>query len=474
MRKPFRFLPPIVLSMLVGLLTASVAQADVRLAKIFGSQMVLQRDIPAPIWGWADPGEEVTVTIGDTKAAATADAEGKWSVKLPAMAAGEPRVITVAGKNTITLEDVLVGEVWVCSGQSNMAMSVGSSNNAQEEIAAADYPAIRLFTVGRKPAESPLDDCSGAWTACSPQSVAGFSAVGYFFGRKLHQELDVPIGLVNCSWGGTIAEAWTSHEALTGEPDFEPILERGAEFKPGNPNQASNLFDGMLHPIIPLGIRGAIWYQGESNCARAKQYRKLFPTMISDWRNQWGQGDFPFLFVQLAPFRYGHDPAFLAELWEAQLSTLSLPNTGMAVITDIANLTDIHPKNKQDVGLRLALWALGETYGQDIVYSGPLYDSMSVEDSKVCLRMKHVGGGLVARGGPLTHFTIAGQDGAFQEATAVIDGDAIVVSAAGVDKPLAVRFGWSQEAEPNLFNAEGLPASPFRTDDLPMLTEGNL
>ena len=505
MKNRFRFLRPIVLTMFVGLLLAPIAQADVRLPKILGSHMVLQRDMPAPIWGWADPGEEVTVSVEHSslycqvataadadgkrgeevtvsvehsslyfQVATVADADGKWSVKLPAMAAGEPRMITVAGKNTITLDDVLIGEVWVCSGQSNMQWSIGASDNPQEEIPAADYPGIRLFTVERVAAEAPADDCNGSWTACSPQTAPHFSAVGYFFGRKLHKELDVPVGLVSCNWGGTIAEAWTSHEALTADADFAPILERGATFAPGNPNQASNLYDGMLHPIIPLAIRGAIWYQGESNCARAQQYKKLFPAMITDWRNQWGQGDFPFLFVQLAPFRYGHNPAFLAELWEAQLSALSLPNTGMAVTTDITNLTDIHPKNKQDVGLRLALWALAETHGEDIVCSGPLYDSMSVEGAKIRLKMKHVGGGLVARDGPLTHFTIAGSDGDFQEATAVIDGDTIVVSAAGVDSPTAVRFGWHQEAEPNLFNAAGLPASPFRTDDLPMLTEGNL
>ncbi len=454
---------------------ATAAWADVRLPKVIGSQMVLQRDMAVPIWGWADPGEKVTVTMGDCKVEAAACEKGMWSVKLAAMKAGGPHKITVAGKNTITLEDVLVGEVWVCSGQSNMQWSVQASNNPAEEIAAAEYPKMRLFTVARKVAEKPLDDCQGNWTACTPETVPAFTAVGYFFGRALHKEVGVPIGLINTSWGGTLAEAWTSNEGLLVDDDFKPILERAAVFNPKTPNQASNLYNGMLKPLIPFGIRGAIWYQGESNVSRAKQYRKLFPAMITDWRKNWGQGDFPFLYVQLAPFRYGNqDPANCAELWEAQLATLALPNTGMAVTTDISNIKDIHPKNKQDVGKRLAIWALANTYGEKIVYSGPLYKSMSVDSKKVCLKFDHVGGGLVAKGGPLTHFTVAGADRKFVPATASIEGDTIVVFSDQVAKPVAVRFAWRDDAEPNFFNAEGLPASPFRTDDFEMVTAGKL
>jgi len=457
------------------LLVVAPAGADVRLPKIIGDHMVLQQGMPVPIWGWADAAESVTVTLGESKAATTADADGKWMVKLDAAQAGGPCQMTVQGNNTITLDDILVGEVWVCSGQSNMQWSVSGSANPQVEIAAADYPKIRLFTVARKVAEKPLDDCEGSWVACSPQTVPGFSAVAYFFGRYLHKELDVPVGLINTSWGGTIAEAWTSHEGLLGEPDFEPILQRAAQFDPNTPNQASNLYNAMIQPLIPFGIRGAIWYQGESNCSRAKQYRKLFPAMITDWRTHWGQGDFPFLFVQLAPFRYGGlDPRCLAELWEAQRLTLSLPNTGMAVTTDIGNVADIHPKNKQDVGRRLALWALAITHGKDLVYSGPLYESMAVEGDKIRVRFKHVGGGLVAgEGKPLAEFTIAGADGQFVPADAVIDGDSIVVHSDQVTAPVAVRFAWRDDAAPNLFNQEGLPASPFRTDDFEMVTAGS-
>jgi len=437
--------------------------------------MVLQQKMPVPIWGWADPGEKVTVTLGDAKATATAGQDGKWMVKLEPMAAGGPHAMTVAGANTIALKDVLVGEVWVCSGQSNMQMSVRASNDAEKEIAAADYPNIRLFTVARKIAEQPVDDCQGSWVACSPETVPNFSAVGYFFGRKLHKDLDVPVGLINSSWGGTLAEAWTSHEGLLVDDDFKPILQRAEKFEPKNPNQASNLYDGMLHPLIPFAIRGAIWYQGESNVSRAAQYAKLFPAMIADWRKHWGEGDFPFLYVQLAPYRYGNqDPRNCAELWEAQLKTLSVPNTGMAVITDIGNVKNIHPRNKQDVGKRLALWALANTYGKDVVYSGPLYESMKVEGNKIRLQFKHVDGGLVARGGKLTNFTIAGKDGEFVPAEAEIDGESIVVHSSAVDRPVAVRFGWRDDAEPNLFNKAGLPASPFRADNFPMATAGRL
>jgi sialate O-acetylesterase len=355
-----------------------------------------------------------------------------------------------------------------------MQWPVSRSDNAQQEIAAAKYPKIRLFTVAHKISETPLDDCEGAWVECSPETVGGLSAVAYFFGRHLHKELGVPVGLINSSWGGTICEAWTSREALQADEDFKPILDRGKQFNPKNPNQPSVLFNAMIHPILPFVIRGALWYQGESNVGRAAQYKKLFPTMIQDWRKRWQIGDFPFYYVQLAPFRYRNaQPECLPELWEAQLQTLRLPNTGMAVITDIGNIKDIHPTNKQEVGRRLALWALAKIHGKQVVYSGPLYDGYTVEGNKIRIKFQHADDGLVCKGDRLTHFTIAGEDKKFVPAEAVIDGSTVVVSSPQVDKPVAVRFGWLDTAEPNLFNKAGLPASPFRTDNFPMVTEGN-
>ncbi|MEQ8790357.1 MAG: sialate O-acetylesterase [Pirellulaceae bacterium] len=466
---------------LVALLAVS-ARAEVRLPKVLSSHMVVQQEQPIAVWGWADAGEEVTVVMGDAARATKAGDDGSWSVQLPARkASSKPAKITIKGENEIVLEDVLVGEVWVCSGQSNMQWSVRQANNPDEEIANAKHPNIRLFTVARNPAETPQSDCVGAnqgsWDACSPQTVGGFSAVGYFFGRELSENLDVPIGLINSSWGGTICEAWTSDEKLHTDDDFQPILERSATFKPGQPNQASVLFNGMIQPLLPLSIRGAIWYQGESNVGRAAQYAKLFPAMIEDWREQFRQADMPFVFVQLAPYRYGrNDPALLAEQWESQLKTVrKLDNVGMAVTTDIGNTKDIHPKNKQEVGRRLALWALANTYGKkDLAYSGPLYKSSKVEGGKIRITFDYASGGLVAEGGgPLTHFTIAGENGEFVEATAEIDGEEVVVSSDKVAKPVAVRFAWSDTAEPNLFNKVGLPASPFRTDDFKLLTADN-
>jgi sialate O-acetylesterase len=468
---------------------AAPAWADVKLPKLFGDHMVLQQRTDAPVWGWADAGEEVTVTLGDVKAQATAGSDGKWQVKLATPSAGGPFRLNVKGKNSITLVDVMVGEVWIASGQSNMEWSVRQSANAAEETRQADLPLIRMIKVGRNPTDKPQDDFKfvengstlSGWAVCRAETVPSFSAVGYFFARKLSAELNVPVGIISSNWGGTIAEAWTSRETLESDREwYGPILERGKEFKAGNPNQPSVLYNSMIKPLVPYAIRGAIWYQGESNVGRAEQYAKLFPAMIADWRGSFGQGDFPFLFVQLAPYQYGRQQGTqntgqLAELWEAQLKTLSAsPNTGMAVTTDIATVGNIHPPNKQDVGLRLALWALGTTYGKsDLVYSGPLYESMAVEDNKIRVKFKHAGGGLSAHGDkPPSHFTIAGDDQKFVPATAQIDGETIVVSSPDVAKPVAVRFGWEDTAEPNLFNKAGLPASPFRTDSFPMVTAG--
>jgi len=471
------------------LAACGAAQADVRLPAVFGDHMVLQQQTEAAVWGWAEAGEEVTVTLGEAKATTKAGDDGKWMTKIATPAAGGPHELVVKGKNEVKLTDVLVGEVWIASGQSNMEWPVMRSTNAADEIKAADHPQIRMIKVGRNPSDKLLDDfkfvpnpagATSGWAVCTPETVPNFSAVGYFFARKLNQELGVPVGIVSSNWGGTIAEAWTSRETLESDPEwFGPILERGQVFKPDNPNQPSVLYNSMLKPLVPYAIRGAIWYQGESNVGRAEQYAKLFPAMIADWRKSFGQGDFPFLFVQLAPYMYDRqnkkNTGQLAELWEAQLKTLTAsPNTGMSVTTDIATITDIHPPNKQDVGLRLALWALGTTYGKsDLVYSGPLYDSMAIEDARIRIKFKHTGGGLVAPSEkPLTHFQIAGEDQKFVPSKAEIDGETIVVSSPEVPKPAAVRFAWEDTAEPNLFNKAGLPASPFRTDSFPMVTAG--
>ena len=636
-----------------------------RVAAIFGDNMVLQRDVPIPVWGTAKAGEAVTVTLAGQNARAVTGADGRWQVTLPAQPAGGPLEMTISGETTRVLRNVLLGDVWVCSGQSNMEFSVGGVFNAEAEIAAADYPAMRLFTIQKHTAYAPETDLpeDSYWLACTPDSIPSFSAVGYFFGRELQRELGVPIGLINTSWGGTVAETWTSREALLAEPvlqdmvtmydraiahieqlnedyqqakikwsdgvipqdpgntgwaqgwadpatdasEWERMLlpggwqaqglnfsgvfwfrkevevpaawagkaltlsigacdksdvtyfnnvevgglsidERGdawcvqrvytvpgelvragknviavrvfsniyqggmigpatamrltlageqdgtiislkgewtyriehnfglvatpfggppAPPGPDNPNWPTLLYNGMIAPMLPYAIRGAIWYQGESNAGRGEEYRVLFPTMISDWRHRFGVGDFPFLFVQLAnymeaPVEPGDCP--WAELREAQMQTLSLPNTGMAVTIDIGAADDIHPRNKQDVGRRLALSALANTFGRtDIVYSGPLYDHMTVEGGTIRLHFTHAGG-LNCVGDKLAGFAIAGADRKFVWADAVIDGDTVVVSSPAVSQPVAVRYGWDNNPPCNLYNVANLPASPFRTD----------
>lgn len=465
----------VVLALVLPIALTSIARADVKLPRIFGDGMVLQQQAQVAVWGWADKGEDVSVSLGGASIAGKADDSGRWSVKLQTPAAGGPHELRIKGKNELVLKDVLVGEVWICSGQSNMEWTVAISLLPEVERETAYHPQIRMIKVSHNPAEKPVDDIQGNWQVCSPQTVSNFSAVGYFFARHLQLELGVPVGMINTSWGGTLCEAWTSREKLAADEAFSEILKRAEKFQPGNPNQAAVLFNGMLHPLVPFGIRGAIWYQGESNVSRAAQYHKLFPAMITDWRARFGQGDFPFLFVQIAPFNYGGENVTLPELWDAQLKTLALPNTGMCVTTDITDLRDIHPKNKQDVGRRLALWALARTYGKtDRAHSGPLYESMQVDGGKIRVKFKHAQSGLVARGakdGKLSHFRIAGEDQKFVDAQAVIDGQTVVVSSEQVANPIAVRFAWHGLAEPNFFNGAGLPASPFRSDDFPLATK---
>jgi sialate O-acetylesterase len=649
---------------MIVLMSSVFALAEVKLPAILGDHMVLQRDAKVRIWGFAAPGEKVSVHFRKQQAVTQADAKGNWAVLLKPMRAGGPDNLTVIGKNTITLKDILVGEVWVCSGQSNMQYPVCASADSAKETAAANYPQIRLFTVTCASSAKPLNEVSGSWTTCTPQTVPGFSAVAYYFGRGIHKYLNIPIGLINASWGGTNAETWTPREgfamypalksfsdlleladknmaaatqkylekysewakathkddpgnmgfkngwatidantkdwqtielpgsidALNGSTDFEGIawvrkeftlppvyagknleLQAGCiddfdttyfngvqvgkmdrdsfyayqtprvykipgslvktgknvvairivddlffggihaadiclvptgknvppavsikgpwkvnvelQFQPvhrelakpqppdtsGAPNTPTTLYNAMIHPLTPFAIRGAIWYQGENNAGKGYEYRSLFPALIQGWRKAWDEGDFPFYFVQLANFmavKPEPSESGWAELREAQFLTLKLNNTGMAVIIDIGDAGDIHPKNKQDVGKRLAQWALAKTYGQKkVVFSGPLYKSMKVKGDKIQIEFDCVGGGLVAKGDNLTGFAIAGTDRKFVWAQAKIEGDRVIVWSDKVGKPVAVRYAWADNPVCNLYNKADLPACPFRTDE---------
>ncbi len=497
-----------------AIVICQAAHADVWLPSIFSDNMLLQRGVAVPVWGKANPGEEVTVTLGGRRATATADQNGRWMVRIGPFEAGGPLQLTAAGENTVTFENVLVGDVWVCSGQSNMQWAVRQASCPDAEIGQANFPKIRLFSVKRTVADNPQEDCVGNWVECTAWTVADFSAVGYFFGWELHKALGgLPIGLIHTSWGGTPSEAWTSLPTLQAGPEIKPFLDywkdriadseaqmaeyerkitewnkateearnRGEQppIQPQrptdertSPNRPANLYNAMIAPLVPYAIRGAIWYQGESNASRAYQYRTLFPLLIDDWRRAWGQGDFPFLFVQLANFRNGWtDPRSWAELREAQLMALSLPSTGMAVAIDIGETYDIHPKNKQEVGRRLALAAQAIAYGQDVVYSGPIYDSIIIEGEKIRLRFKHLDGGLVAKGEPLKGFVTAGENRRFVWADARIEGDTVLVRSDAIEYPVAVRYAWWDDPQGcNLYNQAGLPASPFRSDTWPGVT----
>lgn len=463
---------------IVVLLAAGILPAQIRLPAFISSHMVLQQKFDAPLWGWSDPGEKVRVRVSwnDESYRVRADENGKWMVRVPTPAAGGPYTVTI---DDSLLSDVMIGEVWICSGQSNMQWPLSQTVNAEEEIAAADHPDIRLFYAARAFSPEPLHDVYGAWSACTPRSAETFSAVAYYFGKELYQELNVPIGLIHTSWGGTPAEAWTRNDVLKAHADLRIYLDRfarkvaatGPGILPRNQNSPSSLYNAMLHPFIPYGIQGAIWYQGEANRLDAGIYETLFPAMIENWRQDWGEGDFPFYFVQLAPYSYA-TPLVGAALRDAQRKSLRVANTGMAVTMDIGNPDNIHPRNKQDVGKRLAFWALAHTYGRSsLVFSGPLYRSLKKEKNRIRLFFDHTGGGLVASGGDLTDFEIAGNDREFIPAEARIDGSSIIVLSDSVQDPLAVRYAFHNADEPNLFNAEGLPASSFRTDNWPIVTD---
>jgi sialate O-acetylesterase len=450
------------------------ASADVKLPKVIASGTVLQQGQEIPIWGTADVGEAVTVAVGNNSASTRADAAGKWSVRLRPMKAGGPHELMIEGKNRIRLTDVLIGEVWVASGQSNMeyTMKTWAYYNGKDEIATANDPELRLLHVRKRPSVIPREvEIDREWSKCSPDSLPDFSAVAYFFGRHLRQELKVPIGLIATSCGASGIEPWTPIAGFESVGTLKSLADsvRAEQAHPAGiqptAGSASHLYNGMDHALVPFGIRGVIWYQGESNLGSA--YESLMHALINGWRIVWGQGEFPVYYVQLAPYRYRpSDPMFLLpRMWEAQTRVLAMKNTGMVVTTDLAKLDDVHPPKKHEVGRRLALCALAKTYGKsNVVYSGPLYRSMNVEGDKIRIEFDHVDGGLKSRDGkPLTWFTIAGQDGVFLNATATIDGNCVIVHSEKIHSPAAVRFGWDQLAEPNLVNAVGLPAGPFRT-----------
>jgi sialate O-acetylesterase len=428
------FLPP-----------ASV-RADVKLPTVLASHMVMQRDVPLKIWGSADPNENVTVSLGEQKVSTTAGKTGAWIVTLKAQKAdGKSRTITVKGNNELVLKDVLIGEVWIGSGQSNMEWQLRNTIGAKEAIAAAKHPQIRLFHVPKVQKKSPASDVNASWKACTPANVPNFSGVLYYFGLKLQKELNVPVGLINSSWGGSPIEPWTIAGGKSG-----------------------GMYNGMIAPLTNVAVKGSIWYQGETNVLRKNGflYASKKKALIEGWRKAFGNKELAFHFVQIAPWAGRYAKGELPALWEAQAATLKLPHTGMIVTTDLVdNIRDIHPRNKLDVGNRLALWALAKTYKQEgVVYSGPLYKSLKIEGSKIRLTFAHAAQGLKSRDGkPLSEFQIAGADGKFAEAKAVIDGKTVVVSAEGVGSPTQVQFGWHKIANPNLTNSAGLPASPFRT-----------
>lgn len=463
-----------------------VLHAEVQLPALISDNMVLQQNMPVRIWGKAAAGEDVAVSFLGQTAKTKAGAGGRWEVFLAPMRAGGPHTMTIAGANTISIQNVLVGEVWVASGQSNMAWSVRQSDHAEQETAQANYPVIRFFQVRTKVAEQPQDDTPGAWKVCNPENAPAFSGVGYFFARELHLTRGVPIGILQSAVGGTPAQAWTSRPALENNRMLHYYLEqwekRVADFQagksasanprqlapgaPGHPHTPSGLYNGMIAPLVPYAIRGAIWYQGEANAGPTDNelYRHLFADMILDWRRAWNQGQFPFLFVQLASYipPEGRDWPVIRD---SQTRTLEITNTAMAVAIDAGAGRDIHPKDKLTIGRRLALAARAIAYGEKIEYSGPVLRQATGEDGALRLWFDHTGSGLAARdGGKLTGFRIATEDGKFVEAEARIEGATVVVSSPQISAPKSVRYAWENDPVANLVNREGLPATPFRTD----------
>lgn len=497
-----------VLLWLAGSVLHTAGASALRLPTMFSDHGVLQREKPIPVWGWSAPDANVSVSFRGAQAVATAGRDGRWRATLPAMpASATPSDLVVrSGHEAVTVSDVLVGEVWICSGQSNMEWTVALSADAEREIAAARYPAVRQFRTVRAPAETPREDVAGAWKPALPGSVGAFSGVAYFFARDIHRALGgVPIGLINNSWGGKMIEVFLSTEAIARTPHGAAIERRwvaerdeltarmpgypklyaewagaratalaaGAKFdrpKPTNPQEVRDqhqpgcAFNSQVSPFLPYAIRGALWYQGEHNVSRAREYRALFGAMITDWREKFQQGDFPFYFVQLSSYGAPQDKSGVtyAELREAQMETLAVPNTGMAVSIDVGNRDDPHPRNKQDVGARLARIAKAKTYGLGGEWSGPIFRAATLERAAVRLDFDHVAGGLIAKKEPLPGFEVAGSDGVYHAAAATLRGNSVIVQAAGVTVPKAVRYAWANAPQVALFNSYGLPAAPFR------------
>lgn len=508
---------------LFSLNRAFAGENEMLLPAIFDDHMVMQRDIALPVWGWDAPGGHVEVRLGGNSARTVVSKSGYWQVRLPAMDAGGPSTMTIAGTKTIELTDILIGDVWVCSGQSNMEFELSRSETGSKDIPQANFPKIRLFQVHRDSSGQPAPDFNSfyTWAPCAPDTAHSFSAVGYYFGRKIHQEVGVPIGLIASSWGGTRIEPWTPPEGFSLVPSLSDIVRQidaaNAEFNeackdavggieawladakatlgqdqpvppmPALPRHAlsvrngysvadrpTSIYNAMIYPMIPYAIRGVIWYQGEQNVGEDMLYFEKMKALVGGWRKVWDQGDFPFYFAQLAPFRFNSayvdyvlepDAYDLPEIWEAQTASLAIPNTGMAITMDVGDPRDIHPRHKQEVGERLALWALAKTYGRDgIVYCGPLYKSMEAEGNAIRIYFDHAGAGLKSSDDePLDWFEVAGADMKFVDAKAKVDGKTVVVQSDEVAKPVAVRFSWKHDAQPNLINSAGLPASAFRT-----------
>ncbi|HEX4229649.1 MAG TPA: sialate O-acetylesterase [Bryobacteraceae bacterium] len=467
--------------------TAVAARAEVRLPKIFSSHMVLQRDQPIHIWGFSDPAEKVSASLSGANRSTIGDSLGHWSLYLPAQSAGGPFRLTISGSNKIVLEDILIGDVWFASGQSNMEMPLNGFpksafvQNSAEEIKNANHSNLRLLLIHRTATQYPQNDFQGdvAWTTCTPETAAKFSAVAYFFGRDIQSKENVPIGLIDSTWGGTPAEAWVSLDGLSADAGLMPVFASWARMADAQPNSHSGraapdswdpswLFNGMIAPALHFGIKGVIWYQGESNSKldRAPMYHRVFSSLIGDWRSRWGEGNFPFLFAQISSFKSNPTEDW-GTIRDAQRRTLSAANTGMAVTLDVGNPDNVHPADKQTVGARLALAARAIAYHENVEYSGPLFRETTTENGGIRIWFTHVDHGLVAKGGALQGFEIAGDDGRFVPAPAQIDGESVVVSTPDMPAPKYVRYAWQNAPDANLYNSAGLPASTFTSEQRP-------
>jgi len=489
--------------------TTPVEDPNVKVASVFQNNMVLQRGIEVPVWGTAAPGTTVEVRFKKQKKQAKTDKNGRWMIRLdPLRASSTPGAMRISSHplpinhQPSTIANVLVGEVWLCSGQSNMEMSLRKSENGTAAAAKADHPSIRLFNVPHKSVAEPQPDCGGKWQVCTPETAADFAAVAYYLGKDIHEKLEVPVGLIHSAWSGACAESLMPIDCLEKSPKLKHIVPRWEKYKADYPNNLkkyeearkkwdkdkkgkrpkrpknpdgpetslARLYNGMIHPLIPFGMRGVAFYQAENNVINIEEYKDIFPLLIREWRRHWGQGDFPFMFVQIANFgKHPTEPedGIWARLRDAQLSGLKEPNTFVVTAVDIGG--SFHPHNKKDIGLRLALAARANVYGEKkLVWSGPMFKSMEIEAGKAVLSFDHIGGGLVIKDGDkLEGFTIAGKDRIWVWADAVIEDGKVVVSSKDVEKPVAVRYAWATNPKANLYNQAGLPTIPFRTDNWP-------